>query len=104
MYKYINKNKVVFINNRLSDEVKKFVLAHELGHAVLHTKNNCFYLKHNTFVKTNYFEVEANIFAAELLINNEELEICIENGYTIEQIASYFQVPKELVEYKLLNY
>lgn len=101
MYKYINKNKAIFINNKLTDEVKKFVLAHEIGHAVLHTKNNCFYLKHNTFIKTNYFEIEANKFAAALLIPDEDLNSCIENNFTIEQTASYFQVPVELVKYKL---
>lgn len=100
MYRYIKRNKFIFLNNNLDEITKRFVLAHELGHAILHTKNNCFYLKHNTFIKINYFEVEANKFAAEILIDDEELETCIENGYTIEQMASYFQVPIGLVEYK----
>ena len=100
MYRYIKRNKFIFLNINLDEITKRFVLAHELGHAILHTKNNCFYLKHNTFVKTNCFEVEANKFAAEILIDDEELEICLKNGYTVEQIASYFQVLPELVEYK----
>lgn len=100
MYRYIKRNKFIFLNNNLDEITTKFVLAHEIGHAVLHTKNNCFYLKRNTFIKTNYFEIEANKFAAEILIDDEELEICLKNGYTVEQIASYFQVLPELVEYK----
>lgn len=35
MYKLVNQNKFIFINNKLDDITKKFVLAHELGHAIL---------------------------------------------------------------------
>lgn len=100
MYRYINKTRTIFINSNLSDEVKRFVLAHELGHAILHTKENCFYLKYNTFIKTSTYEVEANKFAAELLIDDKEFKSNIGKGFTIGQLASYFEVPEELIEYK----
>lgn len=103
MYRYINKTRTIFINSNLSDEVKRFVLAHELGHAILHTKENCFYLRYNTFIKTSTYEVEANKFAAELLIDDKEFKSNIEKGFTAGQLASYFEVPKELIEYKFKN-
>lgn len=100
MYRYVKRNKFIFLNNSLDEITKRFVLAHELGHAVLHTKTNCFYLKHNTFSKVSTFEIEANVFAAELLIDDEELQSCIKNGFTKEQMASYFKVTIELINYK----
>lgn len=100
MYRFLKNNKVIIISENLDEITKKFILTHELGHAILHRKENCFYLKHNTFTKVSTYEVEANRFAAELLIDDKELKTCIENGYTIEQMASYFQVPVGLVEYK----
>lgn len=103
MYRYINKTRTIFINSNLSDEVKRFVLAHELGHAILHTKENCFYLRYNTFIKTSTYEVEANKFAAELLIDDKEFKSNIEKGFTAGQLASYFEVPEELIEYKFKN-
>lgn len=103
MYRYINKTRTIFINSNLSDEVKRFVLAHELGHAILHTKENCFYLRYNTFIKTSTYEVEANKFAAELLIDDKEFKSNIGKGFTAGQLASYFEVPEELIEYKFKN-
>lgn len=100
MYRFLKNNKVIIISENLDEITKKFILTHELGHAILHRKENCFYLKHNTFTKVSTYEVEANRFAAELLIDDEELKTCIENGYTIEQTASYFGVPTELINYK----
>lgn len=103
MYRYINRTKTIFINCNLSEEVKRFVLAHELGHAVLHTKENCFYLKRNTFMKTSFYEVEANKFAGELLIDDNEFKSAIGKGFTASMLASYFEVPEELIEYKFKN-
>ncbi len=100
MYRYIKRNSFIFINNNISDIEKRFVLSHELGHAILHTKNNCFYLKHNTFMKVSTFENEANDFAAELLITNEDIKEAIDKQFSIEQMACYFEVPLELVEFK----
>lgn len=103
MYRYIKRNKFIFINNNLSDTSKRFVLSHELGHAIMHTRNNCFYLKHNTFMKVSSFETEANEFAAELLISDGDIQDAMEKLFTTEQMASYFEVPKELVGYKYNN-
>lgn len=100
MYKFIKNNKVIIISEGLHEETKRFILAHELGHAVLHRKENCFYLKHNTLAKTSTYEIEANKFASELLINDDELKECSRNNFTAEQLACYFEVPVELIKYK----
>jgi Zn-dependent peptidase ImmA (M78 family) len=64
----------IFINNNLSDEMKRIVCAHELGHAMLHRKL-CRKMKNQTIQEYEIFDIrstteyEANIFAAELLID-----------------------------------
>lgn len=62
-YKYIKRNKVIILNENLDENKKMIVLAHELGHAFLHTKSTCFYDPHNNSKREN----EANKFAIELL-------------------------------------
>ena len=100
MYRFIKNNKIIIVSEGLQEKTKRFILAHELGHAVLHRKENCFYLKHNTLAKTSTYEIEANKFASELLINDDELKECAGNNFNTEQLACYFEVPIELVEYK----
>ena len=50
--------------------MERHVLAHELGHAILHQKTNITYLESNTFYYKEKFEIAANTFAAELLIED----------------------------------
>lgn len=100
MYRYIKRNKFIFINNNLDEIKKRFVLAHELGHAILHTKNNCFYLKHNTYTKVSSFEIEANKFAIELILSDNDLLEIKDMNFNLEQMACYFRVPLELLEFK----
>lgn len=99
MYKYIKKNKVVFINSNLKEEEKRYVLAHEIGHAILHTKSSCFFSSTANINKLKK-EYEANLFASELLINFDDIDILYLQGYTIGQLASYYKVPIELIEFK----
>ncbi|MCF6095421.1 ImmA/IrrE family metallo-endopeptidase [Thermovorax subterraneus] len=72
-YKYIKRNKVIFINKSLSSTQKNVICAHELGHAILHRKLNCTFLRNYTLYSINRFEIEANKFAAELIIDEEEI-------------------------------
>lgn len=99
MYRYVKRNKFIFINECLEHHEKRFVLAHEFGHAMLHSKFNCFFLEKNTLYVKNKFEIEADRFAAELLISDSSISELSE--YTLEQTAAILEVPKRLVEYKL---
>ncbi|CEK35419.1 putative Zn peptidase,Metallopeptidase immA,Domain of unknown function (DUF955) [[Clostridium] sordellii] len=103
MYRLVKKNKFIFLNTKLDDITRNFVLSHELGHAILHRTSPGFYFKNHTFMKTSIYEKEANTFAAELIISDNELKDVLEYGYTIPQIASYFCVPEDLVKLKLDN-
>lgn len=70
IYKYIKRNKVIFINSVLSEIERRFVLSHKIGHAVLHPKSSCFFINQNNYTSKIKSEYEANIFAAEFLIDD----------------------------------
>ncbi len=95
-YKYDRRNKYIVINQNLSEEWKRVVCAHELGHAILHTRLNTPFMRSNTLFSINKIEREANRFAAELLLSDE---IFRENN-NIYEIASLHRVPVELVRLK----
>ena len=70
-YQYFQRNHIIYIDENLSDSEKRFVCAHELGHMLLHKKANALFMDTHTFFNTEKYEVEANTFAAELLIPDE---------------------------------
>lgn len=98
-YQLCPKNKVIHLNDNLIELDKIIVCAHELGHAILHTKLNILFLEHNTFYIKNRYEKEANKFASELLISNFLLEE-YPNYFNIEQIAQSENLPIELLKLK----
>ena len=89
----------MYINNCLSEHEQKIVCAHELGHAILHTKLNILFLESNTHFIKNRYEIEANTFAAELLINNAVLQKY--QNLTLDQIAAAENLPIDLLKLKL---
>lgn len=92
----------IFINNNLSDEMKRIVCAHELGHALLH-RQLCREMKNQTIQEYEIFDIrstaeyEANIFAAELLIDEEELAEYESYGYDIVQLAKASRINVNLL-------
>lgn len=89
-------NEIVFIRDDLPSEYEKFVLAHELGHAILHTEINLAAYNSNLLVKGKY-ERQANYFALKLL--NIELNNIDYEGYTIEQIARALYVSEDSLKH-----
>lgn len=90
------RNKIIHINSRLSDIDKFFTCAHELGHAIFHYKSNVLFLEKNTFLPINKYETEADLFAAELLINDDLLNNY--EGFCLEVISNC-----EGIEFKYLK-
>ncbi|NOW92371.1 Zn-dependent peptidase ImmA (M78 family) [Clostridium beijerinckii] len=103
MYKYIRKNKVIFINSILSEIERRFVLAHEIGHAVLHPKSSCFFINENNYISKIKSEYEANVFAAEFLIDDLAVDQLELDGFSLEQLARSYYVPVEIIKLKF-NY
>lgn len=99
-YKLLKRKRWIFVNEDISDSpLFRVVVAHELGHAVLHRKENCAFIKNRTLLLTSGIEREANQFAAHLLITDEMLEEYA--GCTEEQFCNCTGYPKELIELRL---
>jgi Zn-dependent peptidase ImmA (M78 family) len=87
----------IMVSSGLDHHEEICVLAHELGHAVLHTDLSIEYLYGVTQVKNKY-EVQADKFASALLlcdIDIDELE-----GLTTKEISCHLGVPENLIAYK----
>lgn len=82
-YTYQQRSKIILINSDLSDLHKQFVLAHEIGHALLHTKVNCAFIKSRTSFKHKIYEKEANFFGANIL---KAIGFLDEEGFCIKTI------------------
>ena len=93
--------KVITINSDLPEIVQRYILAHELGHAVLHGSRG-FSTFHDTalYDESSVTEKEANLFAAELLMDDEKVLEEINNDGTFFTAAAMLNVPMELLDFK----
>lgn len=94
--------KTITINSQLSEELQRVIAAHELGHAVLHRTDKVHSFNELwLFDEASAMEKEANLFAAELLIRDDEALELLEEGSTIFEAAVRLRIPVELLEFKL---
>lgn len=98
-YQYFQRNNIIYLDERLSENEQRFVLAHELGHMFLHKKANAIFMDTRTQFNTDKFELEANTFAIDLLLPNSLLEEYKE--FTIEQISRITGYHQRLIELRL---
>ena len=100
IYKKVVTNKFIVINENLDKFCQKVVLAHELGHAILHHSKEIQTLKdYDLFLRyTNQIEIEANTFAAELLIDDT-----FDNDEYIENPSIDIRILEQLKELKSKN-
>lgn len=89
---------ILHINSRLNEHQKKYVCSHELGHAILQPDLSISFFIENPLLIKNKFEIEADTFTAELLLDDDAL--LKYEGFTIEQIAAAENVPKRIIELK----
>ena len=64
IYKTLHDIPMVFVDSGLDERQKRFVLAHELAHHLFHRDLNRVFLERCTFMKTDCYEREAELFAA----------------------------------------
>ena len=98
-YMFLKNHKCIFLNDNLDENEKMLVMAHELGHAIMHRKENCYFIRNKTFLLTSTNEIEANKFAMELLISDEFLTE--HSHYTIEQLSRMTGYHQKLFELRL---
>jgi Zn-dependent peptidase ImmA (M78 family) len=110
---------VIGINTRTSRKRQRFSIAHEIGHVVLHPLNTLI-VDHSvrmdwrdgvSSLGTNRQEIEANAFAAALLMP-QDMIISRVKGYTsqvssrdelISDLARVFDVSTEAMGFRLIN-
>ena len=98
-YMFLKNHRCIFLNENLPRTEKDLVMAHELGHAIMHRKQNCYFIQNKTLLLNSKTEREANIFAAELLIGDEL--IAEHQDFTIAQLARLTGYAEKLIELRL---
>lgn len=97
-YMFLKNHKCIFLNEDLEDHERTLVMAHELAHSILHRKQNCYFIRNQTLLLTSKFEIEANTFAAELLIPDE---LITDNpGLTADQVARLAGYNEAIMKFK----
>lgn len=92
VYHRFANTETVYCRDDLENE--KFILAHELGHAILHVNEAIIY--YNPLENKGKLEREANYFAVKLLYSNLKIEEGIE---TKQQLSKYLMINEDLVDY-----
>lgn len=97
------RQKQIHLNENLNEFDMRFTCAHELGHALLHPKANTPFLLSSTLLSVDKLEIEANSFAIEMLLTDDELSKLIIEYNDIDTISSITGYSKELLllKYKL---
>lgn len=90
--------KTIHINENAPEELKGFICAHELGHAILHAKVNTPFLSAYTLYSIGKIERQANTFAVELLLHDSYIK---DNpGCSIYDLANSRGVPVQFIKLK----
>lgn len=104
-YKIIERNRFVFIKRDLPPVMRDIVLLHEIGHDMLHRRDAVSaggFQEFNIFDMSNRrMEYEANIFAAQVSLPDDEVVEYVLQGYDVGQIARAMESDINLVALKV---
>lgn len=109
-----HNNYYIGVNKNHHPHRKRFTIAHEIGHHVLHSTDTLHYdttnldapniVLYRANEQNSYNEVEANAFAAELLMPDSIIDKCVQlEILSIDKLAEIFQVSTEAMRYRLTN-
>ena len=104
MYTYRWRHRIMILNPRLDEYLKKMVMAHELGHDQRHrdiAKAGQPLKEFSLFRMKDTTEYEANAFAAHILLDNDEVYSLARQGYDCPSIAQQTGADMNLVLIKL---
>jgi Zn-dependent peptidase ImmA (M78 family) len=90
----------IVLRRDLPKPVKRELIAHAVGHHVMHAGNHLM-LDDHTYSFGNYHERQANVFAAWLLVPEEQLHMKLETGRPLPDLAHDFEVTDELMLFRL---
>lgn len=103
-----SRAQVITVNSCLPDQLQRVILGHELGHAVLHRKaaggrSTAARAFHDftLFDASSTLEYEANIFAADFLMKDDDILELMSEGISFFGAADALGIPPELLDFKL---
>lgn len=100
-------NESIYVNEFDSPTRQRFTIAHELGHLALHQDHGNIVDFRNSIFNynlSNEKEIEANVFAAELLMPvNEFIEQCNKVQNALFMLSLHFGVSAVSVKYRIKN-
>ncbi|MSS19355.1 ImmA/IrrE family metallo-endopeptidase [Pseudoramibacter porci] len=103
MYTVRWRHRIILINPSISEDLRRMVLAHELGHDQLHrdlAKGEA--LSENSLFDTvDHTEYEANAFAAHLLLDHDQVYELAQDGRDVVEMAKILRTDVNLVLIKL---
>ena len=92
----------VMLNSSLDEDTKNFVLAHELGHAFLHQSyTDQSFHDFGLFTDHSQLEYEANLFAADLLLEDDAVCSVLCECDDFFHAARLLRVPPQILDFKL---
>ena len=93
--------KTITVNSDLPSVIQRIIVSHELGHAVLHRKSGVHaFHEVGLFDESTAFEKDANLFAAEYLLRDEDVLATLNSDTTFSSAAACLYVPMELLDFK----
>lgn len=101
-YQYFQRNNIIYIDESLSEQERRFVCAHELGHMFIHKKANAIFMDSRTQLNTTKYEIEADRFAIDLLISDIDIEEHLD--FSTMQFSRLFGYNKRLIELRLKDF
>ena len=94
---------IISINDNAIRQRKTFTLMHEITHCLMHFKDNSRHFS-SDIERNTQNELEANIGASLLLINDEALDECLYKGYSFNRMLNTFGCSKNALYTRLVNY
>ena len=93
--------RTITVNSDLPEAVQRIIVAHELGHAALH-RHSGVHAFHDIglFDESSLLEKDANLFAAEYLLRDQDFLETLNRDTTFFSAAAMLRVPAELLDFK----
>ena len=93
--------RTITVNSDLPPIIQRIIVAHEICHAEYHRKASIHaFHEMALFDQTSEFEKEANLFAAELLLEDEDVLDALNRDTTFFSAAAALLIPAELLDFK----
>lgn len=98
------RKKHITVNADLCENTQRIILVHEIAHAHLHFKANTCAAFHDfvIFENVNTMECEANVFAADYLMDDDAVLDVLTENISFFEAAARLYVPPELLAFKFM--